>query len=197
MQFKSVVLCVFSAAAFVLAAALPTTNVKARSDINDSNLAIRQNPVPIDVRGDVPDLTNLKLDIIPDAGVPRPGTLATTQSFHIAATDRLLFEVSIKEFLDAKSRRDPSELIWDDDGCSSSPDKPLGFNFLPSCQRHDFGYRNYKNQGRFTEENRKKIDDNFKKDMYDECDKQNFIKKPICKGLAITYYNAVRAFGNL
>jgi Prokaryotic phospholipase A2 len=55
---------------------------------------------------------------------------------------------------------DNGQLDWTSDGCSDSPDKPLGFNFVPGCYRHDFGYRNYKKQGRFNETTRKTIDDN-------------------------------------
>ena len=34
--------------------------------------------------------------------------------------------------------------------------------FVAGCQRHDFGYRNFKAQDRFTDENKLAIDDNFK-----------------------------------
>src|SRR5688572_9209654 len=38
---------------------------------------------------------------------------------------------------------------WSTDHCSTSPDRPLGFDFRLSCHRHDFGYRNYKVVNRF------------------------------------------------
>ena len=63
------------------------------------------------------------------------------------------------------------ELVWSDDGCSLSPEHPLGFKFHNSCRRHDFGYRNYRYQGRLTERNREMIDDNFLRDMSMEYDK--------------------------
>lgn len=31
---------------------------------------------------------------------------------------------------------------WESNGCSIVPDRPLWFNFLPACQRHDFCYAN-------------------------------------------------------
>ncbi|CAG8552217.1 5783_t:CDS:1 [Racocetra persica] len=114
-------------------------------------------------------------------------------------TDNLLFKDSIQQFLDAKAKGNP-KLDFNDDGCSNSPDHPFGFNFLPSCQRHDFGYRNYKNQGRFTEDNRAKIDNNFKKDMFDICKEFKGLKSFLgvkCRRIAEIYFNAVRAFGNL
>ena len=52
-------------------------------------------------------------------------------------TDQLLFSDSIQAFEAARNTRQPSNLIWDSDNCSDSPDNPLGFNFVPSCQRHD------------------------------------------------------------
>ena len=77
-------------------------------------------------------------------------------------TDDILFGISLPAFLDRRAARDPPTLDWSSDGCSSSPDNPLGFHFTPGCNRHDFGYRNYKAQGRFTSSNKKRIDDNFR-----------------------------------
>ncbi|KAF8433438.1 prokaryotic phospholipase A2-domain-containing protein [Terfezia claveryi] len=113
------------------------------------------------------------------------------------ATDRLCFRTSISSFLAAKRKKSPGTVIWDDDGCSNSPDRPARFNFLHSCQRHDFGYRNFKNQKRFTKSIRLRIDNQFKSDLYNECDKHGFIKEIACKRLADTYYGTVRATGGL
>ena len=77
-------------------------------------------------------------------------------------TDELLFSISLPSFVSRRDARDPPTLDWSSDGCSSSPDNPLGFPLVPACYRHDFGYRNYKQQSRFTDSNRLKIDDNFK-----------------------------------
>ncbi|GAA3642778.1 hypothetical protein GCM10022267_31750 [Lentzea roselyniae] len=82
------------------------------------------------------------------------------------------------------------QLDWSSDGCSYSPDNPFGFKFLPTCHRHDFGYRNYKRQGRFSEANRLRIDNNFKSDMYKQCG-SNWT----CRRTADLYYAAVREFG--
>lgn len=68
---------------------------------------------------------------------------------------------------------------------------------MDSCRRHDFGYRNFKAQGRFTDANRLRIDDVFKRDLGAECAKSTGSKKELCDGTAGTYYQAVRLFGGL
>ncbi|SEQ53991.1 phospholipase A2 [Lentzea xinjiangensis] len=109
----------------------------------------------------------------------------------VAVTDEYLYAKSIGEFTALRAQQPhAAELDWSSDGCSYSPDNPFGFKFLPTCHRHDFGYRNYKRQSRFTEENRLRIDDNFKSDMYHQCG-GNWA----CKRTADLYYAAVREFG--
>jgi len=108
-----------------------------------------------------------------------------------AVTDDYLFSKSLSQFIQLRNSRPyADQLDWSSDGCSWSPDEPFGYEFLPACQRHDFGYRNYKKQGRFTEANRKRIDDNFRADMYGICG-DNWT----CKRTADVYYYAVRGFG--
>ncbi|CCX34254.1 Similar to hypothetical protein AATC3_15739 [Amycolatopsis sp. ATCC 39116]; acc. no. ZP_10051306 [Pyronema omphalodes CBS 100304] len=89
------------------------------------------------------------------------------------------------------------ELDWSDDGCSNSPDNPLDFDFMPSCQRHDFGYRNYKKQGRFDEANRKKLDDNFLADLKIMCELEAGFRLMNCIKIAKTYHKMVRNFGHV
>jgi len=106
-------------------------------------------------------------------------------------TDHYLFDIPLDQFLTARAESpDPEQLDWSSDGCTDVPNQPLGFDFTGSCNRHDFGYRNYKKQGRFTEDNRRKIDDVFKVDMYSKCG--NNLE---CKATADLYYTAVREFG--
>lgn len=117
----------------------------------------------------------------------------------VAKTDTLLLHTSMDAFQAAKAAKSPAYLVWTDDGCSKSPDKPDGYNFLPSCQRHDFGYRNYKKQARLTEPNRKVIDDNLKTDLYHECKRYHGLsswKGVECRRIADIYHAAVRKFGN-
>jgi hypothetical protein len=75
-----------------------------------------------------------------------------------------------------------------------SPDNP-GFNFLPSCYRHDFGYRNYKVQSRFTDAAKDRIDEKFRSDMYDECATED--AEDACRAVANVYYWAVQTFGRM
>ncbi|GLZ29807.1 hypothetical protein Lesp02_19970 [Lentzea sp. NBRC 105346] len=116
----------------------------------------------------------------------------TAQAVNIpAVTDQYLFSTSLSGFETARAQQPYNgQLDWSSDGCSYSPDSPFGFKFLPSCHRHDFGYRNYKRQSRFTESNRLRIDNNFKSDMYNACG-GNWA----CKRTADVYYAAVRKFG--
>ena len=80
----------------------------------------------------------------------------------------------------------------------------MQFDFHDSCLRHDFGYRNYKAQSRFTDANKDRIDDNFKSDLFNECAKEDDmgilaekdVSKEVCEATATVYYAAVSAFGN-
>jgi hypothetical protein len=116
---------------------------------------------------------------------------ALTPSELQAVTDDYLFNRSLGQFGQLRAQQPHAgQLDWSSDGCSSSPDDPFGFTFLPACQRHDFGYRNYKRQGRFTEDNRLRIDNRFRSDMYGVCGSNWF-----CLRTADVYYHAVRQFG--
>lgn len=117
----------------------------------------------------------------------------------IALTDQYMFTDSITTFQSHRNSKTPSCFDWSSDNCSSSPDKPAGFNFIPSCQRHDFGYRNTKKQGRHTEPLRKRIDDKFKEDLYAECSQYKgweSAKGVECRRIADVYYAAVRRCGD-
>jgi hypothetical protein len=138
-------------------------------------------------------------------------TLTPRQSSLETTTDAYVFSISIAQFISNRNSKNPAELDWDSDGCSSSPDNPFGFdctspfpslsiytfNFdvivLDSCYRHDFGYRNFKAQGRFTDANKARIDSNFKNDMFNQCKSERF--GDACEATATVYYEAVKAFG--
>ncbi|MGI5287477.1 phospholipase [Nonomuraea polychroma] len=85
---------------------------------------------------------------------------------------------------------------WSTDLCSSSPDQPLGYDFRMPCRRHDFGYRNYKAVNQFPA-NKSRIDDAFYFDMKQVCARYSGVSKSTCDGIAWTYYQAVKQFGNL
>ncbi|KAG0127372.1 prokaryotic phospholipase A2-domain-containing protein [Tuber indicum] len=167
------------------------------SDIPDFSVQLTQ-PTGEGDRGNVTDQTDLTRDIIPETQAASFAADADqAASSPRSVTDRLLYSTAMGAFLTAKRNRNPRNLDWTDDGCSNSPDKPAGFNFLDSCKRHDFGYRNYKKQHRFTAGNRKRVDDNFKKDLYKECSKHFGPIGSACRRIADTYYAAVRRFGGL
>lgn len=110
-----------------------------------------------------------------------------------AVTDHYLYEVPLAEFHEISTERPhDDQLDWTSDSCSWSPDHPLGFDFAVSCDRHDFGYRNYPQQDRFTEADRLRIDDNFRDDLHISCGPD-----PTCRATADLYYFAVREFGGI
>ncbi|KAK6354610.1 hypothetical protein TWF696_003752 [Orbilia brochopaga] len=138
----------------------------------------------------------------------------------------LIFQTSIADFIqkrdDPKYKKKKKKLIWDSDGCSVPPkvaklfkidkDKPFGFNFLDSCYRHDFGYRNYIAQGMFkaddfvTDPDRHTLNEVFLQDLKDWCNVAypnniynlfgllNFVGKK-CGATALVYYLGVEACG--
>jgi hypothetical protein len=77
-------------------------------------------------RGDDPDITDLTKDLQSESVTPFAASSVNS------VTDKLLFQDSMAVFLRAKAAKKPSNLIWKDDGCSKSPDRPSGFNFLDS-----------------------------------------------------------------
>jgi len=86
------------------------------------------------------------------------------QTSLVAVTDNYLFSLTLPQFTSKRNARDPATLDWSTDGCTSSPDNPLGFPFIPACHRHDFGYHNFRIQKRFTESGKLRVDDQFKKE---------------------------------
>lgn len=91
----------------------------------------------------------------------KDSSLSSRQSAN-TVTDQLLFSFSLPTFTARRNARNPPTLIWTSDGCTSSPDNPFNFPFVPACQRHDFGYHNYRAQQRFTESGKLRIDNQFR-----------------------------------
>ncbi|KAL8800267.1 MAG: hypothetical protein Q9182_005291 [Xanthomendoza sp. 2 TL-2023] len=112
-----------------------------------------------------------------------------------AAVDNLVFNVPMPEFLAAKQARNPPCFDWSDDGCSCSPDQPEGFNFLPACYRHDFGYRNNKVLRRFDAAMKERVDNNLQRDLYDICNQfagLQAAKGVECRRIADIYVGVVK-----
>ncbi|RYO65274.1 hypothetical protein AA0113_g5402 [Alternaria arborescens] len=124
--------------------------------------------------------------------VSAPAALVSRQASLEQVTDSYMFDISIDEFITNRNAKNPPELDWSSNGCTASPDNPFGFDFINSCYRHDFGYRNFKAQNRF-EANKARIDDNFNTDMFNQC--ANESAKGPCEATATLYYEAVKAFG--
>ncbi|ROW07230.1 hypothetical protein VMCG_03811 [Cytospora schulzeri] len=110
-----------------------------------------------------------------------------------AITDKYLFETSLDDFMSYRAAEDPPIVIWYSDGCTLALDNPLGFEFEPACNRHDFGYLNYRHQHRFTKAAKASIDANFLKDLKHQCSSEYF--QTICNALAEAYHAAVKIFG--
>jgi hypothetical protein len=133
------------------------------------------------------------LSFLPAAlALPVDSLIETRQTLN-AVTDQLVFSLTLPGFTSRRNARNPPSLDWSSDNCSYSPDNPLGYPFEPACHRHDFGYRNFKAQGRFSDANKLRIDNNFRTDLYYQCNVSG--SGSLCTGLANVYYAAVRAFG--
>ena len=113
-------------------------------------------------------------------------------------THILLFADTIDQFETTRNAKNPPSLDWISDGCTDSPDKPFNLNFLPGCQRHDFGYRNYKAQSRFTLLAKARIDSNLKTDLENICMTQGSLAmKGGCQAAGEIYFEVVKVLGNL
>lgn len=80
------------------------------------------------------------------------------------------------------------------DGCTASPDSWGKANFRPACDKHDGCY------SKGSTVNRSTCDARFHTDLKAVCDATYTSSSPFrytCKGIAATYYAAVRSFGGL
>ena len=84
--------------------------------------------------------------------------------------------------------------VWSTDHCTGAPERPLGFDFRLPCARHDFGYRNYRAAGTLAQ-HRGRLDRAFRQDLNRTCGRYRLVLRPVCRGLAWTYYRAVRRYG--
>jgi len=136
---------------------------------------------------------------IPLAALAKPFPDPPAVPPRLALVESYTFKVSMTTFQKARNARVHADILdWSSDKCSKSPDKPSGFNFVPSCERHDFGYRNYKRLGLFNEDLRHRIDDNLKRDLYKYCSQfsgWSSWRGVECRRIADIYYDAIRACG--
>lgn len=99
--------------------------------------------------------------LVPATFALGPVPISARQTDLQTITDNYLFDISLPQFITYRNAKNPATLDWTSDGCTDSPDNPLGFNFEPACYRHDFGYTNYRAQSRFTKAAKASIDSNF------------------------------------
>lgn len=83
-------------------------------------------------------ISTLALCVLPASVLAAPAA-SKRQDDVEAITDEILFDITLPEFTTRRNAQDPSYLDWTSDGCTDSPDNPLGFPYVPACNRHDFG----------------------------------------------------------
>lgn len=137
--------------------------------------------------------------------IPEPFEQPEQPQSPLSLVQYYMFVASMDTFQKARNDQVRADVLdWSSDGCSNpveviGKDHPFNVgDFLPSCQRHDFGHRNYSKLGLLDETNRKRIDDNFKKDLYNYCG--HFAgwaawRGVACRRMADVYYFAVRECG--
>jgi len=103
--------------------------------------------------------------------------------------------VSLAVFVEHRRNR-PAPFDWSSDGCSISPDHPMGFDFTAACWRHDFGYRNFLHGLRLDPSATRKaaIDARLADDLETTCDRYTLWRK-VCAQVAHVYVWAVRVAG--
>ena len=117
----------------------------------------------------------------------------------IEAVRHIEFNLDITTFARQRSslRRQYPTLDWTTDGCSAPivGSEGKSFNFRSACDRHDFGYRNFKNLGLFDTSTRTLIDEQLHRDMNTYCDSQRRTFKVRCIAWSELFYTMVRAAG--
>ncbi|PVC65139.1 hypothetical protein DBP18_31115 [Streptomyces sp. CS081A] len=85
------------------------------------------------------------------------------------------------------------------DHCTTAPDRPLGFDFRPACDSHDYGYGTignaYKGYRYYLDKYKGyQVDALFWDMLYNKTCPAYFLKRT-CRAAANTYYGAVTVFG--
>jgi hypothetical protein len=58
-----------------------------------------------------------------------PSSIERRQSALYKATDKYAFRITLEQFIDNRNKKaGPKDLDWNSNGCSYSPDNPLGFD---------------------------------------------------------------------
>ena len=105
-------------------------------------------------------------------------------------TNKLMFYTTLDDFERAQRAAEPKELKWGTFGCLGSV-FPVGReDFTRCCWRKDFGYNNFKEQQRFTDNARNCVLKQFELDMAGECEKKGTLAKLACKIVGGLYMEA-------
>jgi hypothetical protein len=118
---------------------------------------------------------------------------------NVDAMRHIEFDLDITAFARQRLslRRQYPTLDWTTDGCSAPivGSEGRSFNFRTACDRHDFGYRNFKALGLFDTSTRTQIDEQLHRDMNRACDSQRRTLKVRCVAWSEIFYTMVRAAG--
>lgn len=118
---------------------------------------------------------------------------------NVDAVRHIEFDLDIATFTRQRFalRRQYPTLDWTTDGCSAPivGSEGRSFNFRTACDRHDFGYRNFKILGIFDTSTRTLIDEQLHRDMNTYCDSQRRTFKVRCVAWSEIFYTMVRAAG--
>ena len=139
--------------------------------------------------------------VLPAQLPPIVGTITQPNSVlsTVEAVRHIEFDLDIATFTRQRFllRRQYPTLDWTSDGCSAPIVGSQGrsFNFRSACNRHDFGYRNFKNLGLFDTSTRTLIDEQLNRDMNTYCDSQRRTFKVRCIAWSEIFYTMVRAAG--
>ena len=118
---------------------------------------------------------------------------------NVDAVRHIQFDLSIAVFTRQRFslRRQYPTLNWTSDGCSAPiiGSEGRSFNFRAACDRHDFGYRNFKALEIFDTSTRKLIDEQLHRDMKTYCNSQRRTFKVRCIAWSEIFYTMVRAAG--
>ena len=132
-----------------------------------------------------------------------PVALVPTQPIpvlsHIDVVRHIQFDLDITTFKRQRFalRRQYPALDWSNDGCSAPivGSEGRSFNFRTACNRHDFGYRNFKALGLFDTSTRTLVDEQLHRDMNTYCSSQRRSFKVRCIAWSEIFYTMVRAAG--
>lgn len=116
------------------------------------------------------------------------------------ALETYLFRTPLERFVAvADAPGHDARFDWNSDGCSAPVVGSDGrsFDFAAACRRHDFGYRNFltlEGGRHWTAPVRRRVDDQFLRDMKEHCATRRRSEKLRCLAWAATFHRAVRIY---